>query len=245
MKFKQAVISDSLAGLKTGYRIKYGLKGYVDSARPCFFLGMYRQEDFDIYQRHAGERYIVFTGSDALDLPEQWIKEIRKADRIIAKSEFVQNTLKKKRIRSEVIGLSATVASHWKPCQNGDKLFWYYGLGAEDFYGAKLIEMIERKISIPIIKANYKTFNREQLHQAYSECFLNLRLTPHDGCPNTNLQMGLMGRKSIYNGSLPYSIKWRNVKDIIETIQNEYANRLNDNIQVSNDFYIFVQNNRI
>jgi hypothetical protein len=242
---KQAVISDSLIGLKTGYRKKYGLKQYYDSLQPCYFIGMYRDIDFEIYLNHKGKKYIVFTGSDALDLSKDWIKEIKKADRIIAQSEFVQNTLKKKRIKSEVIGLSATVADQWHPCPNGDKLFWYYGLGAEDFYGLKIIKKIERKINIEIVKAHYKTFNREQLHQAYSECFLNLRLTPHDGCPNTNLQMGLMGRKSIYNGSLPHSISWRNEKDIIESIQIEYENRLNDNSHVSTDFYNFVKNNRI
>jgi hypothetical protein len=52
--------------------------------------------------------------------------------------------------------------------------------------------------------------------------------------------MGLMGRKSIYNGDLAHSIKWENIDDICESIMNEYNNRhLTDS--VSKDFYNFVK----
>lgn len=103
-----------------------------------------------------------------------------------------------------------------------------------------MIEQIEERIDIPIIKADYQTFTKDQLYDVYAQCFLNLRLTPHDGCPNTNLQMGLMGRKSIYNGDLPHSIAWTDVDNICESIMREYDNRhLSDN--VSSDFYNFVK----
>jgi hypothetical protein len=52
--------------------------------------------------------------------------------------------------------------------------------------------------------------------------------------------MGLMGRKSIYNGDLPHSIRWEGIDDICESILNEYNHRhIADS--VSKDFYNFVK----
>jgi hypothetical protein len=79
----------------------------------------------------------------------------------------------------------------------------------------------------------------------YSQCFLNLRLTPHDGCPNTNIEMGLMGRRSIYNGDLPASIPWTSVDDICQNIMLEYSLREFSNNQVSKIYHTFVNYERM
>ncbi len=54
-----------------------------------------------------------------------------------------------------------------------------------------------------------------------------------------------MGRKSIYNGSLPHSIKWTDVDSICQSILIEYENRNNDNKQVSKDFIKFINDNKL
>ncbi len=155
----------------------------------------------------------------------------------------VYDTLQSYGIDSVIKRYSATIATQWKNSPMGDSIYWYYGIGAESFYGSELIEQIEQQIDIPIIKAHLGSFSKKQLHDIYSQCFINLRLTPHDGCPNSNLQMGLMGRKSVYNGDLPYSLKWDSVEDIIAHIKREYRNRNKPNHHISSEFFTFVKNN--
>lgn len=238
--FNQAVISKSLDGLIENFRIKYNLAEYTDIYTPCLFIGMYRSKEFRLFKKHKGQKAIIFCGSDAKLLDHKWIKKIKTADSIYSMSEFVYNTLLNHKIQSEIYQFNPTIAELWKPCPNGDKIYWYYNEGSPEFYGSEIIEEIENRIDIPIIKATYQTYSQQDLYQVYLECFVNLRLTQHDGCPNTNLQMGLMGRPSIYNGNLPHSIQWQNADDIIDKIINLYDNRKNDNSLIANDFLTFV-----
>ena len=104
---------------------------------------------------------------------------------------------------------------------------------------------LKNVFDIPIIRAGYDTFTKEELVDVYSQCFLNLRLTPHDGCPNTNIEMGLMGRRSIYNGDLPASIPWKSVDDICQSIMREYSTRHVDNMYISKLFHNFINYERM
>ena len=244
MNCDQACISKSLVGLTTNYRKKYKLKPYYDSVKPCAFIGMYRDVDFNRFIKHRSDRILIFAGSDALNLNPDWVEPIKKRATVIYSiSQYVYDTLQSYGIDSVIKRYSATIATQWKNSPMGDSIYWYYGIGAETFYGSELIEQIEQQIDIPIIKAHLGSFTKKQLHDIYSQCFINLRLTPHDGCPNSNLQMGLMGRKSIYNGDLPYSLKWDSVDDIVAHIKREYRNRNKPNHQISSEFFTFVKNN--
>jgi hypothetical protein len=236
---KQCWISQSLEGLEDDIMRKYNLTERTDLNEPCGFFGMYREEDLQALIDHKGDCFVVWMGSDAKDLPGEWIAELSKHMHI-AISIQVQNSLANRSIKSFYLPLNGTIAEDWPCTPKGDKIYWYYNEGCKEFYGSELIEQIEQRINIPIIKADYQTFTRDQLYDVYSQCFINLRLTPHDGCPNTNLQMGLMGRKSIYNGDLPHSIRWEGIDDICESILNEYNQRhISDSI--SKDFYNFVK----
>ena len=235
---KQAWISESLEGLDQDLIRKYNLRDYTDDTEVLGVFGMYREEDFQKLIDHKGDCIVVWFGSDAKDLPSVWIAELSKHMHV-AISTHVQNSLSARGLRSIYLPINATIADEWPYTKRGDKIYWYYNEGCPEFYGSEYIAEIEKLIKIPIIKAQYDTFTREQLYDIYSQCFLNLRLTPHDGCPNTNLQMGLMGRKSVYNGDLPHSIGWTDVDDICDAIIREYANRHKPD-SVSKDFFNFV-----
>jgi hypothetical protein len=239
----QAHISQSLEGLEQGLIEKYGLITYSDFAESVVFFGMYRQEDFDRFLCCLGKVKIVWFGSDALNISEDWIEELKNANHI-AVSKQVQATLKAKGIDSIYYPINAVIPNNFPNVPNGDNLFWYYG-NAPEFYGLELVDEIEQKLSIPIIRVGYNELNKTELIETYKQCFLNLRLTPHDGCPNTNIEMGLMGRKSIYNGDLPCSIKWDSIDSICNTIETEYQNRKNDNTNISQEFINFTQYERM
>jgi hypothetical protein len=240
----QAHISQSLEGLELGLIEKYGLMPYEDCKDECVFFGMYREEDFNkIILQHPSRSAIVWFGSDALNLPTEWIDYVKQTTNITV-SKQVQATLKAKGIDSIYRPINAVIPSQFMNVPNGDALFWYYG-NAPEFYGLELIDEIEQRLSIPIVRVGYNALSKDSLINVYKQCFLNLRLTPHDGCPNTNIEMGLMGRKSIYNGDLPCSIKWDSIDSICNTIETEYQNRKNDNTIISQEFINFTQYERM
>jgi hypothetical protein len=240
----QAHISQSLEGLENGLIEKYGLMPYLDWTDECVFFGMYREKDFNkIILQHPSRSAIVWFGSDALNLPTEWIDYVKQTTNISV-SKQVQATLKEKGIDSIYRPINAVIPNQFPNVTNGDNLFWYYG-NAPEFYGLNLIDEIEQRLSIPIVRVGYNELNKTELINVYKQCFLNLRLTPHDGCPNTNIEMGLMGRKSIYNGDLPCSINWDSIDSICETIETEYQNRKNDNTIISEQFINFTKYERM
>jgi hypothetical protein len=239
----QAHISQSLEGLEQGLIEKYGSLPW-DSSSKILFFGMYREEDFNrlVYNDPINCKVIWF-GSDALNLPTEWIERVKEVTNI-AVSKQVQATLKEKGIDSIYRPINSVIPNNFPNVPNGDNLFWYYG-NAPEFYGLELVGEIEQRLSIPIVRVGYNELNKTELIETYKQCFLNLRLTPHDGCPNTNIEMGLMGRKSIYNGDLPCSIKWYSIDSICRAIETEYQNRKNDNTIISQKFINFTQYERM
>lgn len=240
---KQSHISKSLAGLDENLIEKYNLTEYITPILPAVFMGMYRQEDFDLLSEHIGQSTIVWFGSDAKDLPDEWVPHV-KLSMNIAISRQVLETLRSKGVDGIYFPINAVLPHKWKNVPNGDKMFWYSG-NSPEYYGESLINEIKERINIPIIRAGHDTFTREQLVDVYSQCFLNLRLTPHDGCPNTNIEMGLMGRRSIYNGDLPLSFPWESVDDICMTIMEEYNTRHMPNQYVTENYNIFTNYERM
>jgi hypothetical protein len=83
-----------------------------------------------------------------------------------------------------------------------------------------LSEAKQKKVNCQGILA----FNSSQMPNVYSKCFLGLRLTKHDGISATVQELGMMGIKTIHNGSTPSCINYTNVKDIIEIIEREKEN---------------------
>lgn len=239
----QAHISESLAGLNQGLIQKYKLTPYEVCTWEAVFMGMYREEDLVLLATHMGGSTIVWFGSDAKDLPEDWVKFVQDSVNIAVSHQVLQ-TLESKGVQAVWCPVNVVIPHEWPLVPSGNKIFWYSG-NAPEYYGESLINEIKERIDIPIIRAGYDTFTKEELVDVYSQCFLNLRLTHHDGCPNTNIEMGLMGRRSIYNGDLPGSIPWQSVDDICQSIMREYSTRHVDNYYISKLFHNFINYERM
>jgi len=82
----------------------------------------------------------------------------------------------------------------------------------------------------------------EKLRKIYERCFCGLRLTKHDGLPNQVIEMGVMGRRTIYNGDIPGSISWNknNIDEIIKNIDIESQKIGTINYEVSNNIKNFI-----
>jgi hypothetical protein len=112
--------------------------------------------------------------------------------------------------------------------------------------GEEMIPEIIMRTGIPIIRTAFGMYDKPKLFEIYRNCFLNLRLTTFDGCPNTNLEMGLMGRKSVFNGKgVPGSILWIDVNHVCDIILHEYENRKQDNSHISKEIRNFINQNTL
>lgn len=229
----QTYTSKSLEGLD--YQKKYRGLEYTDSLEHLVIFGMYRDEDFDIAKNHKGELTIVWCGSDAKDLAPQWLDTLRKAKHISI-SHWIKDKLNTFGIRSEYTPITAVIKEEWDNYPNGDCVYFYSSDNAPEVYGDHMIKDIERLTGIEVIRATFGQYNKTELFNIYRKCFLNLRLTTFDGTPHTNIEMGLMGRKSIFNGNLPHSIKWSGVDDICESIMKEYNLRQLPNKHITETF---------
>lgn len=238
---KQAYISDSLAGLD--FRKRYELTEYADSAKPLIMFGMYRDEDFDVLRRHDAPVTLVWQGMDARSINPEWLPFLRLAHtRHISISHWIRNSLNAVGILNELIPVSATSANIY-PVKRGDCIYLYHSddsPSAREYYGAHLIPEIAERTGLRIHTATLGEYGPDALRRLYADCFINLRLTQYDGCPNTNLEMGLMGRRSIFNGQIPHSIPWQGIDDICDSIMAEYEMRHEDNTYISNDIYNYL-----
>jgi hypothetical protein len=181
--------------------------------------------------KHRSLAVIVWAGSDSLYClrPEndQFVKAIKRADhmRHIAISKYISDDLNQLGIKHELLPVTQVTHQMFHPKPLGTKVFFYDSHTKSAFYGTPTV----RKILNEFPDLNYLTgFSHGQGHvpytempKVYEECFLGLRLTPHDGLPNTVIELGLMGRKCVCNHSIPNCIPWKNEQDVIDAIVSE------------------------
>jgi hypothetical protein len=238
----QCYISESLEGLD--FKKKYRLSRYADSLKPLVIFGMYRDNDMYVYLKHVSEITVVWQGSDAKKLTPEWAELIRsKQAKHYAISHWIEESLLSYGIDCELMPVSATIGNMKHHCPRGDSVYFYssdQSKESADHYGEHMIDEIKQITGLNVIRGTYNTFTKEELVNVYRQCFVNLRLTTYDGCPNTNLEIGLMGRRSIFNGDIPHSIKWNNVSDICDSIMMEYKIRHSSNIHIALDVKKYV-----
>jgi hypothetical protein len=238
----QLRVSAAVAFFEQALIDKYGFVPYVDPDAPCVFNGMSTRMDYQMLMRHRGPATVVWCGSDALktNLYGGLLKGMKQV-RHIAKSTCIQRTLAKHVpfLETEFIPITPTLPIK-QPVPLGD-IVYVYGVG--DLYGSLLLPEVKKRIgSIEILHVGKTRFTREDLQRfVYPRTFIGIRLTSHDGLPNTVLEMGLMGRRSIHNGDVPTSLAWRDPAHVADLILHEYESRATKNIeQVAEETRAFI-----
>lgn len=235
MRFKYARVSNSIT-FKPIFLRKYKLKELKEYPPeiPVVQFGMYTKTDYQFVNTRQGRVLVIWRGTDATRINKKRKNILKKNNiRNISIGKFISEDLTRWGIPFKEIPVSATELNI--SCEpRGDKIYCYGG------YNKEIVDEVEKRLDIEIIRTNHKTFSREELMNAYKECFIGLRLTDHDGLPNTVMELGLMGRKSIYNGGTPHSIPWVGVDDICESIKKEYELRHEDNRQIHKDIFDFL-----
>ena len=209
------------------FREKWGLdEYYTDVNKPTIFFGVYNTEEYLRVINHKSLAVVVWGGSDsmalspvisALNLPH--IKHI-------SGSKWITNDLEKAGIKPIYLPISCADNSklQLKAQPLGECIYVYTaeGQGAY-FYGKDYYQRLMEKYGTKIFYiSTAHTYTRDQLYNTVlPNCFIGLRIVPHDGLSETVSELGLMGRRVIYNGCEPNALNYTSYEDIIEHIENE------------------------
>ena len=208
----------------TGFMKRYSLVSYKNKNKPAIFYSLWGIRSL---LKHNSLAIIIWRGSDIIKMRNK-LKIIKKKKNVyhIAISSFIMNDLNSVGIPYVFIPLVGADVEDFKPAPLGDEIYTYVPFNSNKHnirYNLEMITKIKKKCKYKINIIKKQQYSRKKLIKLYKRCFCGLRLTKHDGLPNQVIEMGLMGRRSFYNGDIPTSIKWsnNNVNQIIENIDEE------------------------
>lgn len=199
------------------------LEDYTDTTKPTIFYGFFFTSDWNACLAHKGIKFALWAGSDALGLDR--VKRLC-ADKNcwhISISRYIYNDLS---IHTDRIinlpGKLNTDVRLWEPCLLGEKIYWFNS--NEKKYGSEYKPALIKKFG----KDRFLFLNqgdvvkKDMMRYHYSLCRGGVRLTRHEGCSNTVVELGLMGRKVVHNGSLPNCLPYTqgNIDSIARQIDN-------------------------
>ena len=203
---------------------KYGFEYYSPSNRqdrhsPLVVFGCYGRGTKADIMNHSGLCVIVWSGSDSTRLHEMrdfvdYLKNNK--DRVfhIAHSHWIQTDLKHFGIDyiDRVVIPSDPTDFKFEE-QRGDCVYHYGAHQKLWYYGTHLINKLEKKWNKSdrypnIIKTTFGGYRYDELYELYKRCFIGVRLTEHDNMAMSVIEMGLMGRRSIFNGNVPCAIPY-------------------------------------
>ena len=225
---KQIYISDSLSNVVPAFLNRFDLRLYDNPNEDVIMIGVYSKKDYKFMNDHPG-CVVCWCGSDS-----QMMYPVPEGHRHIAVSTCVQDTLTENGLESKVISMTGILPIA-NPVPRGDSIYFYTSEVQPQKYGTEYVDEIRQKTGLNIITAYPDTYPYEQMPEIYGECFIGLRMCVHDGNGTTALELGLMGRRTIYNGDCPSAIHYENVDDVVKKILYEYHHRHEDNTQIAID----------
>ena len=206
---------------------KYGFDGYYDpqgrnKAEPIVVFGCYGRGTKRDIMNHQGLCVIVWSGSDSGRLHEagEFVDFLRHTDRVfhIAHSHWIQTDLKHFGIEYiDRVVLPVDLSGFKFEPQIGTKVYHYGTKLREWFYGTHIMKKLrtswnKRQGYPEIVITAHGAYSQEELYEIYKDCFVGVRLTEHDNMALSCIEMGLMGRRSIFNGNIPCAIPYSDVQ---------------------------------
>ena len=233
----------------------YNLFNYQDNIlnhknKKTLFFGLYTQKDIIQFNKHTGEKFILYAGTDCnpefkinYNKVTQIIKEHPNTS-YISISDCIYNRLTTiynidtLNITNLVIDLIDYNVFYCKQENNDNhSIFIYDGTTVSDslIYNKQLCDEIEEELKhkYTIVRTSKRDFKDrilyENMYDFYKQFFIALRLTNLDGNANTVQEFKVIGKPIIHNQS-EYGLKWTTKEDIIEhieTISNEIESKKN------------------
>jgi len=203
---------------------KHNFKKYYDPYSPCIFFSLW---GLGSLKNHKSFALIIWRGTDVVKMKDK-LKAIKKRKNTyhIAISSYIAKDLDEYGIKYKMIPIVGVDMKHFQPEPMGNEIYTYIphtnNKKYHERYGMQMIKALKKRIKYKINITHPDKYSRTKIVKIYKKCFCSLRFTKHDGLPSQVIEMGLMGRKSFYNGGIPGSIRWdKNINNIIENIEIE------------------------
>ena len=203
---------------------KYGMDLYSPGNRserhqPVVVFGCYGRGTKADIMNHSGLCVIVWSGSDSVRLHEDinFVNHVKEnSHRIfhIAHSHWIHTDLKHWGIEYiDKVVFPVNLDGYKFEEQVGTKVYHYGAKQREWYYGTHLMKQLRTKwdklTQYPnIVITVAGAYNKRELYDIYKDCFVGVRLTEHDNMALSCVEMGLMGRWSIFNGNIPCAIHY-------------------------------------
>ena len=231
---------------------KWNLDIYRDFKQPSIFFGVYYPFDYQLIISHKSLAVVVWGGSDSMASTDT-LKTLNLPHiKHISGSKWITDDLKRAGIKPIYIPISCVDSdkTKLKALPLGKKIYIYTageGFNA-DFYGKQIYDKLIAEYGADMFYVvNAKSYTREQLYnEVMPNCFIGLRLVKHDGLSETISELGLMGRRVVYNGCEPNALNYNSYEDIKAHIDHEMkyigetfqdvSDKMKKHLEVGNDW---------
>jgi hypothetical protein len=217
--------------LKENFKKKYGLREARDRNSPVLFFGAYGSQILDALKWAETTKVVIYwSGSDCAWFVNNsgLVEQVKNHPNIshIATVNYIENHLKRVNIPYKKVPLFSQFIDEFKPSPLGDSIY-IYKPGSAIYCPRYFCSEIRDKFkSVPFILAqNHHEFNQSQLKDVYAKSILAIRLTKSDGLSHTAAEMGLCGRKIIWNGDTPNAVGWKDYYDVLVQIEKVLEER--------------------
>jgi hypothetical protein len=223
MKIKQAFVAPSIKFFRNNFLSTNNLVDYYDDTEPAVFFGC--GESSSIIRKHKGYKILLPCRPNDYPLITNYDKSLF----ICSDNYNLPENVIRKNITPRIKDYN-----DFKPVELGDKIYFYSGFKNGNNLVTEKINEIQKNINYEIITTNHNYLNdyyniKDLKKDYYDKCFLNLNLTNGSGLA-TVIELGLMGRKTIFKNShvnniqrmdFPNFIDYNNIEDIIHIINEE------------------------
>lgn len=218
-KIEQVRVSHGVRFFKQGLMERWNLKDYHDINKPCYFCGIYNQEDIDAIKNHRGFKLVHFVNAHG----NKFINNFVNLDNLVVRYHpylKAPNSIIVKEAKFELKDYSM-----FKPNILGNKIYCYINSDKrKHIYGYEKAIQIQKRIKWEIIFGKLGHSIEDLKKNYYDKCFVNLNLNKTGaGGLTSATELGRMGRKTIINSKFnsEHLINYNNDEYIIELIEEE------------------------
>jgi len=245
MRIEQCCISDSVADFP--FKESLGLTGYLDSSKPCLFIGCYSERDFEAIVQHNSKAVILWCGQDAIDaIFKGWYQSLKQFTHVTWMTNIekvLRHFLPIKLVPPVLLG------GNFEPSKQGSIIYAYCPITAEGYHRIDLINKLKNYFpEYPFLLGKGFYNQSDWLVQCgdavYEGAFIGLCLSGFAGGGQTTLQLGLKGVPVITNViDSPNVLNWETIEDIKKIITAHLPNIGKVNTKLSESVKIHLNRN--
>lgn len=227
MKINQIAIAKNLEEyFGENFRKRWDLKRYNDPTKPALFLGLFLDDDFDLFNNHKSISVFTPAGGEILRDANKIINVLKnkKTNHIVCYGK-IKDFFENNDLFCHELNIPVKSYEVFSPTPLGNKVYYYLGVNgnrhSELGYDTIIKPLIDEFGEDLFISA--KNTPLDVLYENfYKECFLYIQPQPLSGL-TTMFELGHMGimTASNFSNDLPNVINYKSLEDLKKIIKNE------------------------